>query len=68
MPRLKPFPVLAIVGLALPCLAMLLCSSSAVAQNNDGNFLFLLAAGFLCDPGEASACPATAKSNQGDSY
>ena len=68
MPRLKPFPVLAIVGVALPCLAMLLCASSAVAQNNDGNFLFLLAAGFLCDPGEASACPATAKSNQGDSY
>ena len=68
MPRLKPFPVLAIVGVALPCLAILLCASSAVAQNNDGNFLFLLAAGFLCDPGEASACPATAKSNRGDSY
>ena len=68
MPRLKPFPVLAIVGVALPCLAMLLCASSAVAQNSDGNFLVLLAAGFLCDPGEASACPATAKSNQGDSY
>jgi hypothetical protein len=68
MPRLKPFPVLAIVGVALPCLAMLLCASSAVAQNNDGNFLVLLAAEFLCDPGEASACPATAKSNQGDSY
>jgi hypothetical protein len=47
---------------------MLLCASSAMAQTNDGNFLFLLAASFLCDPGEASACPATAKSNQGDSY
>jgi len=68
MASLKPFPVLAIVGVALPCLAMLVCTSSAVAQNNDGNFLFLLAAGFLCEPGEASACPATAKSNQGDSY
>ena len=67
MPRLKPFPVHAIVGVALPCLAMLVCASSAVAQNSNGNFLFLLAAGFLCDPGEAS-CPATAKSNQGDSY
>src|SRR6266704_2764896 len=44
MPRLKPFPVLAIVGVALPCLAMLLCASSAVAQNNDGNFLFVPAA------------------------
>jgi hypothetical protein len=49
-------------------LTILLCTSSSVAQNNDGNFLFLLAASFLCDPGEPSACPATAKSNQGDSY
>jgi len=38
------------------------------AQSNDNNFLFVLASGFLCDSGEASACPATAKSNQGDSY
>jgi len=38
------------------------------AQNNDNNFLFLLASGFLCDPGESSDCPAAAKSNQGDSY
>ena len=68
MPRSKPFPVLAIVGVALPCLAMLVCASSVVAQNKDGNLIVLLAAGFLCDPDEASACPATAKSNQGDSY
>src|SRR3984893_1787020 len=68
MYRLKPFPVPAIVGLALPCLAILLCASPLAAQNNDNNFLFLLASGFLCDPGESSACPAAAKSNQGDSY
>lgn len=68
MSRLKPFPVLAMVGVALPCLAMLVCAWSAVARKNDGNFLLLLAAGFLCDPGEASACPATAESIQGDSY
>ena len=68
MCRLKPFPVPAIVGLALPCLAILLCASPLAAQNNDNNFLFLLASGFLCDPGESSACPAAAKSNQGDSY
>lgn len=66
--RLKHFPVPAIVGIALPCLAMLLCASPLAAQNNANNFLFLLASGFLCDPGEASACPATVKSNQGDSY
>ena len=68
MSRLKPFPVPAILGIALPCLAILLCASPLAAQNNDNNFLLLLASGFLCDPGEASACPATAKSNQGDSY
>lgn len=66
--RLKPFPIPAIVGVALPCLAMLLCASPLAAQNNDNNFLFLLASGFLCDPSESSACPAAAKSNQGDSY
>jgi len=69
MPRPKPFPVPAIVGVALSCLVILLfCASVLAAQNNDNNFLFLLASGFLCDPGESSACPAAAKSNQGDSY
>src|ERR1700741_3913036 len=68
MSRLKPFPVPASVGVALTCLAILLCASPLAAQNNDNNLLFLLASGFLCEPGEASACPATAKSNQGDSY
>lgn len=68
MSKPKPFPVPAIVELALPCLAILLCASPLAAQNNDNNFLFLLASGFLCDPGESSACPAAAKSNQGDSY
>jgi len=47
---------------------MLLCAWPGAAQNNDNDFLFLLASGFLCDPGEASGCLATAKSNQGDSY
>jgi len=65
---LKPFPSAAIVALALRFLAILLCASPLAAQSNDNNFLFLLASGFLCDSGEASACPATAKSNQGDSY
>jgi hypothetical protein len=68
MPRRKPFPSLAIVAVALTCLAILLCASPLAAQSNDNNFLFLLASGFFCDPGDASACPATVKSNQGDSY
>jgi hypothetical protein len=68
MSGLKSFLVQATIDVALLCLTILLCASSAVAQNNDSNFLFVLASGFLCDPGESSACPATAKSNQGDSY
>jgi hypothetical protein len=68
MPRLKPFPSPTFAGVALRCLAILLCASTLAAQSSDNNFLLLLASGFLCDPGDASACPATAKSNQGDSY
>jgi hypothetical protein len=68
MSRLMPFPSPAIVGVALRCLAILLCTSPLAAQSNDNNFLVLLGSGFLCDPGDVSACPATAKSNQGDSY
>jgi hypothetical protein len=41
---------------------------SAAAQSHDGNYIFLLASGFLCDPSDSSNCPATAKATQGDSY
>jgi hypothetical protein len=51
-----------------PCLAIFLFAFSAAAQSNDSNYVFLLASGFLCDPGDFFTCPATAKSNQGDSY
>jgi hypothetical protein len=40
----------------------------AMAQGNNGNYIFLLASGFLCDSGDSSTCPATVKGNQGDSY
>jgi hypothetical protein len=40
----------------------------AAAQSNTGNYIFLLASGFLCDPGDSSSCPATAKATQGDTY
>ena len=68
MSRLKPFPSPAIIAFAFAYLAILLCASPLAAQSNDNNFLLVLASGFLCDPGDASACPATARSNQGDSY
>lgn len=68
MPRLKHFPSPAIVSVVLPCLAILLCALPFAAQSNDHDFLLLLASGFLCDPGDASHCPVTARSIQGDSY
>jgi len=68
MSKIKLFPSPAILGVAIPCLAILLCASPFAAQSSGNNLLLLLASGFLCDPGDAAACPATAKSNRGDSY
>lgn len=53
---------------ALLCLALVLGSRPAIAQSNGGNYILILASGFLCDPGDTTTCPATAKANQGDSY
>jgi hypothetical protein len=59
----------AVLKAAIPsCLAIGLCVSPATAQSKDSNLLFLVASSFLCDPADSSSCPATAKSNQGDSY
>ena len=40
----------------------------ATAQSNNGDYTFLLASGFLCDPGDSSTCPAAVKAANGDSY
>lgn len=53
---------------ALLCLALVLGSRPAIAQSNGSNYILILASGFLCDPGDTTTCPATAKANQGDSY
>jgi hypothetical protein len=49
-------------------IAIFLAVIPAMAQNNNGDYIFLLASGFLCDPGDSSTCPATVKSANGDSY
>lgn len=49
-------------------LAIFLFVFPGMAQSGNGAFIFLLASGFLCDPGDSSNCPATTKANQGDSY
>ena len=53
---------------ALLCLALVLSSRPPMAQSNGGNYILILASGFLCDPDDTTTCPATAKANQGDSY
>jgi hypothetical protein len=51
-----------------PSLILFLCAGSAQSQNSPVNYLFLLASGFLCDPGDSGNCPAVAKSPNGDTY
>ena len=53
---------------AVPSLAMSLFAGPARAQNISATYTFLVAAGFLCDPGDSSACPAVVKSANDDSY
>jgi hypothetical protein len=62
------FSMRAMTRVVVPCLAMCLSALLAAAQSNNGNYIFLLASGFLCDPGDSSTCPATVKATQGDSY
>lgn len=64
----RAFSIRAIVTVALPCMAIFSLAFPAMAQSNSTNYIFLLASGFLCEPGDTSTCPATAKGNPGDSY
>jgi len=59
---------LAIQRMAAPSLAILLAAIPAVAQSNSGDYIFLIASGFLCDTGESSACPAVVKSADGSTF
>jgi hypothetical protein len=65
MPSRSIFSILVTAFLAVQAFLLV---PPARAQSNNGNFIFLLASGFLCEPGDSSTCPATAKGNQGDSY
>jgi len=59
-----------VIGLYVvwPSLILFLFAGSAQAQTSPANYVFLLASGFLCDPGDSGSCPAVAKSANGDSY
>ena len=49
-------------------LAIFLGAGPARAQSRPANYTFLVGAGFLCDSGDSSACPAVVKSAEGASY
>ena len=40
----------------------------ATAQSNNGDYMFLLASGFLCDSGDSGGCQAVVRSGNGDTY
>jgi hypothetical protein len=40
----------------------------ATAQTNNGDYIFLLASGFLCDSGDSGGCQAVVRSGNGDAY
>jgi hypothetical protein len=52
----------------VPSLILFLCAGSARAQISSANYTFVVASGFLCDPGDSGSCPAVAESANGDSY
>ena len=64
----KVFSTLMVTWVAIPSLAMLLGGGPARAQNSPANYTFLVASGFLCDPGDSATCPAVVKSANGDFY
>jgi hypothetical protein len=49
-------------------LAIFLAAIPAMAQGGNGDYIFLVGSGLLCDIGDSSACPGVVKSLQGDSY
>jgi hypothetical protein len=68
MCNLKLLTIRAILRVTLSCVALFFFAFHAMAQSSNSNYMFLLASGFLCDTGDSSTCPATAKANDGDSY
>jgi hypothetical protein len=68
MPNKGMFSTLITGWIVVPSLVILLCAGSAGAQTRSADYTFVVAAGFLCDPGESGVCPAMAKSANGDAY
>jgi len=62
------FSTLLTMWVALPNVILFLCAGLARAQASSANYSFVVASGFLCDPGDSGDCLAVAKSANGDSY
>ena len=62
------FSSLIVTWIVVPSLAMFVGASPTKAQNISANYTFLVASGFLCDPGDSATCLAAVKSVDGDSY
>jgi len=58
----------ALLSVAVLALAILLGAGRAPAQSNSTNYTFVVAAGFLCDSADSSACPAVVKAANGESF
>src|SRR3984957_6457567 len=54
--------------IAVLSVILFFCASPARPQMSPGKYTFVVASGFLCDPGDSGSCPAVAKSANGDSY
>ena len=62
------FSTLIVRWVVAPSLAVILGAVLVVAQSTSAHYTFLVGAGFLCDSGDSSACPAVVKSADGASY
>jgi hypothetical protein len=66
MSKQNVFSSLIVTCVAVTSLAI--GAGPARAQNTSSNYTFLVASGFLCDPGDSATCPAVVKSANDDSY
>jgi len=58
----------AITWVAMPGFSLFLAFVPVIAQTSNSNYILLVGAGFLCDSGDSSSCPAVVKSAEGASY
>jgi hypothetical protein len=68
MSRQNVFLALIVRWVVVAGLALFLGAGPSGAQNNSTNYTFLVGAGFLCDQGDSSTCPAVVRSANGDNY